>query len=237
MKRALVLGVSLWSVMSIAGNLPEVETRSAASTAPVASLSERVTRLEQQMGTNTTLQFTQRLEALQQEVQELRGVVEELQNQRSSTASEASTPASRARNEAAVSAAITPEGEKNLYQIAYQKLQARDYQTASHTLHMLLEQYPQGENAPNAYYWLGEISLIQGNTTEAQKYFETVITQFPEYSKVSDAILKTGYIAYTNEDYVQAKKLLDQVVKQYPDSSAARLAIARLQKMKKAGQI
>jgi TolA-binding protein len=46
-----------------------------------------------------------------------------------------------------------------------------------------------------------------------------------------------GYIAASNENYKLSKQLFDQVIKQYPSSSAARLAEARLQKMKKASQL
>ena len=224
MKRVWVLGaLCCATIVGAAGDLPEVETRTESSSRrSVLSISERVTRLEQQAGSpNTTLQLTQRVEALQQEVQELRGMVEDLQNLQPAHAGTASTP----------------NNEKELYQTAYQQLQARDYQNASHTLHSLLEEYPNGENAPNAYYWLGEVALIQGKTSEAQKYFETVVSKFPTHSKVGDSLLKMGTIAYTNEDYKLSKQLFEQVIKQYPGSSPARLAETKLQKMKKAGQL
>ena len=240
MKRVLVLGVLWCATVGAAGNLPEVETRTESSVRSVLSLSERVTRLEQQTGSpNTTLQLTQRVEALQQEVQELRGMVEDIQNrlQQSTSQNLQHTPAVAAATSTFAEAAPAPEGEKGLYQTAYQQLQARDYQTASHTLHSLLEKYPNGENAPDAYYWLGEVALIQGKTEEAQKYFETVVSKYPAHIKVGDSLLKMGYIAYSNEDYPLSKQLLDKVMKQYPGSSAARLAEARIQKMKKAGQL
>lgn len=223
MKRICVLGAFCCVTLNVFGALPVVETRTESPIRSVLSISERVTRLEQQIGSpNTTLQLTQRLEALQQEVQELRGMVEDLKHLQ---------PVS-----AVVFPTVVPasaEGENELYQTAYQQLQSRNYQAANQSLHSLLEEYPNGENTPNAYYWLGEIALIQGNTNEAQQYFETVISQFPTHLKVSDALLKKGYIAESNEDYPLAKQLLEQVIKQYPGSSAARLATARLQKMKK----
>ncbi len=228
LERSLLFGVCCWMSLVLADDLPMVETRTASPASapsyyseipadePVSSVKSPPT---------TLLQFNQRLEALQEEVQQLRGTVEELQNQ------------VRQLNQRPVASHSLPvdatSQEKQLYQTASQQLKEKQYDVAKVSLKKLISEYPMGEYTANGYYWLGEVCFIQGNLQEASQAFSSVIQSFPQHAKVADALLKLGYIASAENHASKAKQYFEQVVRQYPSSSAARLAEARLQAMRK----
>lgn len=122
--------------------------------------------------------------------------------------------------------------EKQRYQVAYEQLQAQDYTTALDAFERCVNQYPEGEYTANAYYWIGEIYLLAGDFQSADHSFEQVIQRFPEHAKASDALLKRGYVEYDQAHWMQAKAYFNEVKARFPGSAAARLAEARIQKMK-----
>ena len=241
MKKVCAWASILMVGSSLAKGLPAVESLTERS-------QSRSTQVEQAEDSSVEelrapLKIGQRLDALQQEVQDLRGMVEELQYQVQSLSQgggvRSSTPASLSQPVSSSGSSGSPSsgaGEKALYQAAYQQLQARQYDVAVESLKKLLAEYPKGEYAPSAYYWLGEVSLIQGHLDEAEQSFSMVYDQFHSNAKASDSLLKLGFVAYTKGDFPKAKQLLQKVLKEYPDTSPARLAQARLQKMKQDGQ-
>jgi tol-pal system protein YbgF len=225
--RWLLFGIC-WMGVAWADDLPEVETRTASPVSHPAYYVEPAAEesiLPVKSPPSTLLQFNQRLEALQEEVQQLRGTVEELQNQvrQLSQRPVASAPLP-------TEATLSPE--KQLYQTASQQLKEKQYDAAKLSLQKLISDYPTGEYTANGYYWLGEVCFIQGNLPEAMQAFSSVIQSFPQHAKVADSLLKLGYIASAESHASKAKQYFEQVVRQYPGSSAARLAEARLQAMR-----
>lgn len=271
---ALLLGcvafVSLAFTVS-AKAIAEVESRSQSSgweQASSKSLDARVAELEKKLSGNG-LQLLEQVEALQQEVQTLRGLVEEQQhtldtlsqrqkaqsvstdNRLNTTKAQSSTPAPantfsefappplegvQATGPSVI--ATTPvEVEKQLYEEAYGLLQARQYQPAVDQLQDLLKRFPTGQYALNAQYWVGEVFLVQGKVDLAEVAFQQIVTKYPNHTKTGDALLKLGYVAYAKGDYPKARDFFTQVKTRYASTPTARLAEARLQRMKQDGQI
>ncbi len=129
--------------------------------------------------------------------------------------------------------------EKEAFDAAYNMVASKQYDTAISALQDFLVQYPRGEFAPNANYWLGEVHMVKwqsdksntGTLDEASRYFNNVSKDFPGTAKVSDSLLKLGIIAAEKGDNGNARRYFTDVKMQYPDSAAARVADAKLQQI------
>lgn len=122
--------------------------------------------------------------------------------------------------------------DTNEFQAAYNLIVASKYPAAITAMNNYLQQYPNGQYAANAYYWLGELYLLQNNDVASIKNFQTVVTQYPSSKQVQDAMLKLGLIYYDSGNLLEAKTQLQKVVNLYPNTAAARLASARLLEVK-----
>lgn len=145
-----------------------------------------------------------------------------------------------AKSAAAGATAASPttsnnDKQKALYDQGYQLITKQQYSEASVAMNDYLTQYPKGDYAANAHYWLGEIGLVGGDLNGAQSHFQSVVTQFPTSPKISDAELKLGYIYYQQGKWALARQTLQSLIQQYPNSSAATLATQRLQDMNQQG--
>jgi tol-pal system protein YbgF len=121
------------------------------------------------------------------------------------------------------------ESEQAAYEKAYMFLRAKEYPQAKYAMQTFLKQYPEGQYASNAHYWLAELSLLTGDGVLAAKEFETVIKKYPASPKVSDAMLKIGILHLEKGDKKMAKQQFEQVVTAFPNSASAGIAKKRLQ--------
>ena len=131
---------------------------------------------------------------------------------------------------AAARSAATPQ-EEQAYQAAYELVRARKFPDATAAFKSFVAQYPSGDYAGNAHYWLGELYLLDGDSAAAKKHFETLLGQFGDNRRVPDAMFKLGRIYHQEGDAAKAKDILDRVVNEYAgsDSTAPRLAREYLQ--------
>ncbi|MFD1215081.1 MULTISPECIES: tol-pal system protein YbgF [Microbulbifer] len=119
------------------------------------------------------------------------------------------------------------EDERERYQSSFGLARKGDYAGASEAFKSLLEDYPNGQYAPNANYWLGEIALVQGNIEEARQWFVALLDGYPNSSKVWDGRYKLGTVYHQLGDDAKAKELLQQVAGS--DARASGLAEKYLQ--------
>ena len=204
-------------------------------------------------------QVFMQLQQLQQEVQQLRGLIEEQQNeirvlkqenldryqeldrrlgggatgvQQNQGQSPGAVnggnmplmPAAPAQSPAASAEPADPEKEKLYYDAAFDLIKTRDFAKASQAFTGFLRKYPNSQYAGNAQYWLGEVSLAQGDLPAAAQAFAQVGKSYPDHQKVPDALYKQADVELRQGNTAQAKTILQQVVSQYPGSSAAQLA-------------
>jgi tol-pal system protein YbgF len=202
-------------------------------------------------------QYRQQL--LQQDVQKLRGLVEELANEMErlkrtsddryleldgrfqALREEVSTsgslvvgnPATSKVSQGVASASpsevagvVTGQDEKTLYDTSLELIRNRQYDLAITQLQAVITQYPDGNYAPNAYYWLGEVYAAkpQPDYENARQALAQVITFFPENRKVPDAAFKLGKVYHLMGDCDRAKELLNQIIAQHQGRSVAKLA-------------
>lgn len=242
------------SFSGIARGVADVESRSS-STRQGIEADEQI-----------SLELLKKIEFLQQEVQELRGKVEEqtynLQQLQDHQKKLYLDLDKRLRSNSSTAANTSPlgnslsgssldsmgeqttalplessESEEKAYQTAYYLIQNKDYDGALRAFQMLATSYPQGKYLPNAYYWLGEIYLVKGNLDLAADSFNKVYSNYPGHPKAADSLLKLGYVEYSKGQWKQAEQFLVQVKNQFPGSTSAQLADARLQKMQQEGHL
>jgi tol-pal system protein YbgF len=195
---------------------------------------------EPQSGGETQYQ----VQLLQQEVQDLRGQVEELtfqlgqmrqtQNdryleldarfQRLTNRTPESAIADEAEPDAVV--VVAGEDEKTLYDNAVELIRARQYELAISQLEAVIDRHPDGAFTANAYYWLGEVYAAKSEPDyeAARQALAQVITFFPNHRKVPDAAFKLGMVYHMIGDCARAAEILNQVINQHQATTVAKLA-------------
>ncbi|QLF94485.1 tol-pal system protein YbgF [Pseudomonas sp. ABC1] len=197
------------------------------------------------------------LQQMQQEIAQLRGLLEEQQNQiqrlqqegleryqdldrrvssgapassstdqNSSSGSAQGASASTAQN--ASSAPGDPEKEKLFYDAAFDLIKAKDFEKASQAFSAFLRRYPDSQYAGNAQYWLGEVTLANGDLQGAAQAFAKVGETYPQHGKVPDALYKLADVEMRLGNREKAQGIFRQVIAQYPKSSAAQLSQRQL---------
>ena len=194
------------------------------------------------------------MQLLQQEVQELRGLVEELgyrlnrmqitQEDRyleldsrfQSLGTQLSTNPTTSSSPISSNIGTTTDGEalagqdslnaSTLYETAIDLINRRQYDLAITQLQTLIAQFPESKFAPNAYYWLGEVYAAKPDPDyeNSRKALAQVITFFPEHRKVPAAAFKLGKVHHLMGDCMRATDLLNQVMEQQQGKSVAKLA-------------
>ncbi|WP_426416554.1 tol-pal system protein YbgF [Aestuariirhabdus sp. LZHN29] len=244
--------------------VPVVETTpiGGAAVQPQAGTEEAVQ--SQQPTAENSLYY--QLELLQQEVQSLRGMLEEQshamrlmkQEQRdryidldrrisllnSPSGSSTSAPSASASvsvptttvgtpggSSTSTLASANPELEKQAYSEAFALIKERKFDQAIVALNAFVQQYPGGDYAANARYWLGEVYLATNQAEPAQGAFENVLKEFPSHRKAADASYKLGRMYHSQGDVEQARSYFQATIDNYPGSSAAKLSQQYLQKL------
>ncbi|MFA0811288.1 tol-pal system protein YbgF [Microbulbifer epialgicus] len=207
--------------------------------------------------TNPQAEAYYQMQVLQQEVRELRGTVEELRHEikrlkqqrtedymdldrriaRLSGTEPSAQPPTTAEGSASTqdgnSMPPKPTGpkdgksERDRYQASFGLARNGDYGGASAEFKSLLQDFPNGQYAPNANYWLGEIALVQGNLEEAREWFVALLDGYPNSNKVWDGRYKLGTVYHQLGDQQKARNLLEQVAAS--DARASNLAKKYLQ--------
>lgn len=130
--------------------------------------------------------------------------------------------------EPAVPAASNKGNQKERYQAAYDTLRNGHNEQAIREFESLLVDFPGGELADNAQYWLAEAYKINRENDKARSAFAKVVSLYPNSSKVPDALLKIGYIEFDLQNTAKAKDYLNRVINGYPGTTAAHLAAKKL---------
>ena len=124
------------------------------------------------------------------------------------------------------------EDPKGAYDAAFSALKDGRYAESARRFQTFIEQHPNDDLTPNAYYWLGESYYVTQNYPISQDTFRKLLAQYPNSQKAPDALLKIGYCQYEQKQWAQAEATLNQVVQQYPNTTVANLAQGRLRALK-----
>ncbi|MFI4865932.1 MAG: tol-pal system protein YbgF [Steroidobacterales bacterium] len=192
------------------------------------------------------LQLSQRLDAIEAQMRQLRGELEEVQNsndmlrkqqrdlyadldRRLSALQAGSKSAAGPGDTSGGGGGADSGGEQAAYTRAFDALKTTDYAGAITRFRDFLRGYPQSQLAGNAQYWLGEAYYVTHDYDNAAASFRAVGEQYPQSPKVPDALLKLGLTQIDQKKLTEARATLKQVGQRFPNSDAAKLAAARLQ--------
>jgi tol-pal system protein YbgF len=233
-----------------------------AAPAPVDDLiggsgDERLAKLERILKARQQNDFDmqRRLDTLQNEVLELRGITEQqnyqinqiLQRQRQlyeeiaaasskataappvPTTTASSSPTSTSTPTVSEPSVASTLDETGSYERAVNLvLKERQYDAAIPAFREFIKQYPDSAYAANANYWLGQLLYNKNDYETAKQAFSTVVSKYADSSKRADSLVKLGMIAEKSNDKVGAKALYNKVLKEYANSASARLAQQQL---------
>ncbi len=121
--------------------------------------------------------------------------------------------------------------EKQRYHQAYELLRNGHNSQAIKAFKDLIRDYPRGEYADNAQYWLGEAYKVNQQVDLARAAFLKLPEMFPKSPKVPDALLKLGYIELEQNNLAKARDYLTRVKVDYPGTTAAHLAGKKLMQL------
>ena len=189
-------------------------------------------------------EFYYQFQVLQEEVMQLRGLVEEqahelkkLKQQRLDDYLDLDRRVSQLRGDASARTTVTtsqqaavpeatlpaPADELKRYRAAIDMLlKQQDQEGAIVALSQHLQDFPKGRYAANAQYWLGETYLIKNELEQARTWFTQLISDFPDHNKVPDAKFKLAKVYDMLGNKEKARELLEEVAQS--GSSAAGLA-------------
>lgn len=206
-------------------------------------LDARLAKIERIMANQSLLDMAQHLDTVQADVRTLRGQVDELQNSSEAMRKQqrdlysdldrriGEHGAAAAPAGAGGSPSPSAAGGQGAYAQAFEALKSGNYGAAIAGFRLYLADYPSGELADNAQYWLGETYYVTRDYDNAAVAFRAVGERWPNSRKAPDALLKLGFTQFELKQYAEARVTLTQVTKRFPDSEAAKLAAERLKRL------
>ena len=210
----------------------------------------RLDRVERLLDSGVLTDMLQGIDALQAEVRQLRGQVEQMGNdlrnlqarqrdqfrdlderlalvEGGAVARRAPEPVPRPNTDEPLANA----DEQGAYEAAFEVLMRGDYGEAITRLERFMERYPDGVYSANALYWLAEAKYASGDYEGALVDFEAVRSRFPDSDKAADSLLKVGYSHFELGDTEAAREALEAVVAGHPGTTLSRLAQDRLRRL------
>lgn len=169
------------------------------------------------------------LQILQEEVQMLRGLVEEqayqlqqLKQQRIEDYTDLDRRISRLQGGDSAGRSASAPAARSTGQQSSEEFESysaavdlatrqQEFDQAVIALREHLKNYPDGRYAGNVHYWLGQIFFVQGNLGEARQEFEKVLQDYPNHNKAAESKYKLGQVYFRQGDRVRARTLLEEV--------------------------
>jgi tol-pal system protein YbgF len=210
-------------------------------------LDARVQRIERVLTNQSLLELAQRLDALQADVRSIRGEVELLQNETQGgktqsrnlygdlekrlAALETLGGVGSAPALGGAPAPVAGGSEQATYDAGMAALRSGNYDKAVATFREVVTNYPNGDLAANAQFWIGESYYTKGDLENAITAYRKVLGDWPNSRKAPDAMVKLGFSLSDVRRTGEARSTLEEVVRKYPGTNAAQLATDRLKRL------
>ncbi len=119
--------------------------------------------------------------------------------------------------------------EEELYQEARNLLlNDADYEASVGVFQQMIERFPNGRLAPNAYYWQGEALILVERFSQAINVFNAVINNFPNHEKAPDSMLKLGIVYSLMNNEQRAQEVWRDLLSRYANSGSGSLRLAEV---------
>ena len=163
-----------------------------------------------------------RQQKLSEQITQLRQFMETIQSQ-PATAQPAVT--------ASEPVASPPPSPQTLYENALRDMLGAKTDLAKLGFEDYLKNYPNGERAENAQFYIGEIYYQNAQYSKAVEAYTKVIDGYPKGNKAPAAHLKKGYALAEMRMKAAAKKELEILIRRFPNSDEAKRAKERIAKL------
>ena len=114
--------------------------------------------------------------------------------------------------------------EIDLYKDALELFEGSRYAEALESFRELIISYPEGTYSADAYFWSGELYLVQQLFEDAREHYLVVVEKFIDHPRVADSLFKLGVLERALMNDQIANSYFARVVSEYPDTGAAELA-------------
>ena len=114
--------------------------------------------------------------------------------------------------------------EIDLYKGALELFEASRYAEALESFRELIISYPEGAYSADAYFWSGELYLVQQLFEDAREHYLVVVEKFIDHPRVADSLFKLGVLERALMNDQIANSYFSRVISEYPDTGAAELA-------------
>lgn len=108
---------------------------------------------------------------------------------------------------------------EDIYRTAYNQVLAGNYKAAAGGFRDYLDVYPDGPQAADASFWLGESQFSQGEFNKAARTFLDAHKKYPNAQKAPETLLKLGMALAALNNQNTACATYDEVLKRYPNAS------------------
>ena len=119
--------------------------------------------------------------------------------------------------------------EIDLYKGALELFEASRYAEALESFRELIISYPEGAYSADAYFWSGELYLVQQLFEDAREHYLVVVEKFIDHPRVADSLFKLGVLERALMNDQIANSYFSRVISEYPDTGAAELAIKSIE--------
>lgn len=222
-------------------------------------IAERLAKVEDALKNQPVLALVSQIEALREELRQLRGQIEVVSNnidlaakrqrdmyvdldtrlrrlEQPAAGGPPAAPAAPAATGGVAPAQIAPApgaaDESRVYEAAQNQRRIGNYQGAIIAFQSFITQYPRSTLAPRAQYWIGDSYFNLRDFKSAIANQQKLIGTYPDSPSVPDALLNIASSQMELGDITAARKTMDGLVERYPASEAAEKAKRRLATLK-----
>lgn len=110
-------------------------------------------------------------------------------------------------------------GPKELFSLGSQRLRAFDLNTAGDAFAAYIDRYEDGEELPEAYYWLGHVQYQRSEHSAAGNTYTDLLQTYPDHELAPSALWKLARSMRLIGEADQACALLAALPQRYPDAS------------------
>ena len=114
--------------------------------------------------------------------------------------------------------------EIDLYKEALELFEVSRYAEALEVFRDLIISFPEGTYSADAYFWSGELYLVQEQLEDAREHYLVVTEKFKDHGRVADCLYKLGVIEKLLLNDEAANSYFSRLISEYPDTGAAELA-------------
>jgi tol-pal system protein YbgF len=221
-----------------------------------AQLDERVSSLEQQKNTQAVLALSTQIDALRNELAQLRGQIEVLVYEQSEAKKRQNDlyldVSSRLERLESSKTSITPDdtanpsdpfgatadtgltpgsndaSEQKAYDAAMEQFKRGDFANAAMAFTTFTTTWPQSPLTPSAQYWVGNAHFARAEYQAAIAAQTQLLQKYPDSQKAPDAMLNLASAQAEMGDRTTSRRTLRDLIVRYPNSDAAAKARQRL---------